>query len=52
MDINLLRSIAAVLGLLTFVGIIFWAWSAKNAERFNEAAQLPFEQDVAQRGTK
>lgn len=50
MDINLLRSIAAVLGLVTFVGIIFWAWSAKNAQRFKEAAQLPFEQDQVHRG--
>ncbi len=52
MDINFLRSIAAVLGLLTFVGIFFWAWSAKNAERFAQAAQLPFEQDESIGGTK
>jgi cytochrome c oxidase cbb3-type subunit IV len=45
MDINVLRSIATVAGLLTFIGIIVWAWSARNADRFQEAARLPFEQD-------
>jgi cytochrome c oxidase cbb3-type subunit 4 len=45
MDINVLRSIATVAGLLTFIGIIVWAWSARNADRFQEAAHLPFEQD-------
>jgi cytochrome c oxidase cbb3-type subunit IV len=45
MDINVLRSIATVAGLLAFIGIIVWAWSARNADRFQEAARLPFEQD-------
>ena len=45
MDINFLRSIAAVVGLITFIGIVVWAWSAKNADRFQEASQVPFEQE-------
>ncbi|HNE60602.1 MAG TPA: cbb3-type cytochrome c oxidase subunit 3 [Ottowia sp.] len=44
MDINLLRSIVTVLSFVLFIGIVFWAWSARNRERFDEAAQLPFEQ--------
>ena len=42
MDINDLRSIFTVLSLLTFLGIVSWAWSRGNRARFDEAAQLPF----------
>lgn len=42
MDINILRSIATVLGLIAFIGIVFWVYSRRNASRFDEAAQLPF----------
>lgn len=45
MDINLLRSIVTVVALAVFIGIVVWAWSARNKARFDEAAQLPFEQD-------
>ncbi|MDO5086213.1 MAG: cbb3-type cytochrome c oxidase subunit 3 [Comamonadaceae bacterium] len=45
MDINLLRSIVTVLALAVFIGIVIWAWSRRNQERFDEAARLPFEQD-------
>lgn len=45
MDINLLRSIVTVLALAVFIGIVVWAWSRRNQERFDEAARLPFEQD-------
>ncbi|WP_028605192.1 CcoQ/FixQ family Cbb3-type cytochrome c oxidase assembly chaperone [Ottowia thiooxydans] len=45
MDINSLRSIVTVTALVVFLGIVFWAWSNKNKARFDEAANLPFEQD-------
>ena len=45
MDINILRSITMIIGLVAFIGIMIWAWSAKNKERFEEAAKWPFEQD-------
>lgn len=45
MDINIVRSITMIVGLVVFIGIMIWAWSAKNKERFDEAAKLPFEQD-------
>jgi len=44
MDINQLRSIVTVLALVLFIGIVIWAWSARNRARFDEAARLPFEQ--------
>ena len=43
MDINLLRSIVTVVAFVVFIGIVFWAWSRRNKERFDEAARLPFE---------
>ena len=45
MEINLLRSIVTVVAFVVFIGIVFWAWSRRNKERFDEAARLPFEQD-------
>ncbi len=45
LDINTLRSLATVAGLVSFVGIVLWAWSARNKARFDEAARLPFESE-------
>ena len=45
MDINTLRSIATVVSFVTFIGIVWWAWSQRRSEDFSEAANLPFEQD-------
>ncbi|HEY6133235.1 MAG TPA: cbb3-type cytochrome c oxidase subunit 3 [Rubrivivax sp.] len=42
MDINDLRSILILAGLLIFVGICVWAWRRKRREAFDEAALLPF----------
>lgn len=42
MDINLFRGILAVMCLLAFLGIVAWAWSGRQRERFAEAANLPF----------
>ncbi len=45
MDINDLRSAVTVVSLLTFLGIVVWAWSRRNKERFEQAAQLPFQDE-------
>lgn len=45
MDINTLRSIATVASLVTFLAIVWWAWSRHRSADFSEAANLPFEQD-------
>ncbi|WP_300655864.1 cbb3-type cytochrome c oxidase subunit 3, partial [Hydrogenophaga sp.] len=34
-----------LVSLLTFLGIVAWAWSRRNKERFEEAAQLPFQDE-------
>ena len=45
MDVITLRSVATVVSFLTFLGIVWWAWSKRRATDFSEAANLPFEQD-------
>jgi cytochrome c oxidase cbb3-type subunit 4 len=41
-DVNAIRVIVTVLSFGAFIGIFGWAWSRRNAARFSEAAQLPF----------
>ena len=31
--------------LLVFLGIVFWAWSSKRRDDFEEAAQLPLDEE-------
>ncbi len=45
MDITTLRVMATVACFVTFIGIFAWAYSRRNAARFEEAAQLPFAED-------
>jgi cytochrome c oxidase cbb3-type subunit IV len=45
MDINFLRSFVTVLSMAIFVGIVWWAWSQRNAEHFDQAAKLPFSEE-------
>ena len=50
MDVNDLRTIITVLGLLCFLGICVWAYSKHAKKGFDEAAQLPFTDDDAPAG--
>jgi cytochrome c oxidase cbb3-type subunit 4 len=45
MDINDWRSILTVVSMLTFIGIVIWAYSRGRKESFDEAAALPFTED-------
>ena len=49
MDINTLRGLATVLCMIAFLGIVFWAYSSKRKQGFDEAANLPFADDTAHR---
>ena len=42
MDINDLRSIVTVAGLLCFLAIVAWAYGKSSKKGFEEAANLPF----------
>jgi cytochrome c oxidase cbb3-type subunit 4 len=45
MDIALIDSIWTVVVMVVFIGIVLWAWSGKRKQRFNEAANIPFNED-------
>ena len=45
MDINDLRSIVTVAGLLCFLAIVAWAYGKSSKKGFEEAANLPFAED-------
>lgn len=45
MDINTIRTVTTVLSFILFIGIFAWTWSRKRKPDFDEAANLPFEQD-------
>lgn len=51
MDQGTWQGIGTALALLAFCAICWWAFSPRNRSRFEEAAQLPFADDV-QRDTK
>jgi cytochrome c oxidase cbb3-type subunit 4 len=46
MDVNDWRSLVTLLGLVSFLAIVAWAWSAKRRRDFDAAARLPFAESV------
>jgi len=46
MNTGILQGIGTVLAMAAFIGVCVWAWSSKNKQRFDEAAQLPFMNDL------
>lgn len=42
---DLLTLLATLASFITFFGIMVWAYSKRNAKDFENAANLPFEQD-------
>lgn len=47
MDVNDMRVLVMLLGLVLFLGIWAWAWSSRRRAAFDEAARLPFLEDDA-----
>ena len=45
MDVNTLRIVATLLCFATFIGLMVWAYSGRNRQRFEEDAKIPFLQD-------
>lgn len=45
MDINDLRSLFTVVMFAMFLAIVWWAYSGKRKQAFEEAALLPFTDD-------
>lgn len=45
MDINDLRSLFTVVTFAMFIGIVWWTYSGRRKQAFEEAALLPFTDD-------
>lgn len=43
MDINDLRGLATIFCMVAFLSVVVWAWAPSRKERFEQAANLPFE---------
>lgn len=52
MDINDFRSLGTVLCALGFLAVVIWAYGPSRKERFEEAAQLPFADEIEEGGSK
>lgn len=51
MDINTLRGISTILVMIAFVSICLWAYSSKRKSNFDDAANLPFEDEEINKRT-
>ena len=51
MDINDFRAWHTVVLMLTFIGIIVWAYSKRRKKSFDEAANLPFADEDQHKAT-
>ena len=45
MDFTLIQSLWSIVVLVTFLGIVFWAYSGKRKADFDAAARLPFDDE-------
>ncbi|MEY3626119.1 MAG: cbb3-type cytochrome oxidase subunit 3 [Limnohabitans sp.] len=45
MDITTLRIMATLVSFAAFIGIVVWVLDRRKTQRFEEAAQLPFQED-------
>jgi cytochrome c oxidase cbb3-type subunit 4 len=46
MDAGLFGSIATVLFFAVFIAILWWAYHRDNKQKYDDAAQLPFQEDA------
>lgn len=52
MDINDFRGLATIFTMIAFFGIVIWAYSGKRKKKFDEAANLPFEDEALHEKTQ
>ncbi|MFO8140600.1 MAG: cbb3-type cytochrome c oxidase subunit 3 [Marinobacter sp.] len=51
MDINDLRGVHSLVIMVLFLGIVWWAYSARRKKANDEAAHLPFDDDEVEKRT-
>ena len=54
MDSGTISGIVTAVFVFVFIGIVWWAYSKGNKQRFEDAGKLPFDEDntPAQQGDK
>ncbi|MFZ6744324.1 cbb3-type cytochrome oxidase subunit 3 [Undibacterium sp. JH2W] len=45
MNFTIISSVVTVISLIVFIGIIYWAFSAGNKEKFEKMARLPIDNE-------
>ena len=45
-DLTIVRALFTLLAFSTFIGIVVWAWSSSRRTGFDQAAALPFDDDL------
>lgn len=45
MNFTMIDAIWTVVVMVVFIGIVLWAWSGKRKQAFDEAANIPFNED-------
>ncbi|WP_189355321.1 cbb3-type cytochrome oxidase subunit 3 [Undibacterium squillarum] len=45
MNFTIISSVVTVISLLVFLGIVYWAFSSDNKERFEKLARLPIDNE-------
>lgn len=51
-DINTMRGLATVFAMIAFLSVVWWAYSGRQKERFDEAANIPFQDDPSKLSEK
>jgi cytochrome c oxidase cbb3-type subunit 4 len=47
MDIGIFRGVITAVLMVLFIALVFWAYSRRRQREFDEAAQLPLDDDRA-----
>ncbi len=48
MDAGLISSVVTVIFLVLFIAIVVWAFYSGNKKRFEDAGNLPFQEDASE----
>lgn len=52
MDAGTIGSVVTVLFFVLFIAIVWWAFHRENKKSFEDAAQLPFQEDADDAGKR
>ena len=52
MSFSFIQALWSIVVMITFLGIVFWAYSRKRKDDFDEAARVPFEDESEYQKTR